>query len=264
MAWDYNFFAQKIYELTTIDLISYKERQMKRRINSLITRSGFNSYEEYYNELVLNSELLDEFVGYITINVSEFFRNPKQWEVLETIVIPTLIQKHDKLKIWSAACSTGEEPYSLAMMLNKFKPSLKDVRIIATDIDKDVLTRAQIGLYNEKSLENLPKDLKEKYFSKVEDDKWYKIDRRIIDCVEFKQHDLLKDPYPQNCHLIMCRNVMIYFTEEAKTKLYKKFYESLHDDGIFFVGSTEQIILPQRYNFEPVETFFYRKCDTLG
>lgn len=258
MVWDYELFIQNIYELTTIDLIYYKERQMKRRINSLIARNGFEGYESYYNALVADDELLEQFISYITINVSEFFRNPKQWEVLEKQILPMLHKRHNKLKIWSAACSTGEEPYSLAMLLDHYM-LLDNVEILATDIDKDVLSRARQGVYSEKSLENLPKGFKIKYFSVANDKMLYKIDDKIRNSVIFRRHDLLKDPYPQNCHLIICRNVMIYFTEEAKTKLYKKFHESLHDDGIFFVGSTEQIILPQRYNFEPVETFFYRK-----
>ena len=169
-----------------------------------------------------------------------------------------LHKRDEKLKIWSAACSTGEEPYSLAMLLDKYM-ILDNVEILATDIDKDVLSKARKGIYSEKSLENLPKMFKRKYFSMTDDKMLYKIDSQIKNSVTFRQHDLLKDPYPQNCHLIVCRNVMIYFTEEAKTKLYKRFHGSLHDEGIFFVGSTEQIILPQRYNFEPVETFFYRK-----
>ncbi len=258
MVWDYEFFTQKIYELTSIDLTSYKERQMKRRINSLIARNDFNGYEDYYNQLLLDNELLEEFVRYITINVSEFFRNPKQWVVLEENIMPMLFQKHERLKIWSAACSTGEEPYSLAMMLDKIR-ALDRVEIIATDIDRHVLNKAKSGVYNEKNLEGLSDTSIRRYFSNVEDNKRYKIADRLKKCIKFRQHDLLKDPYPSDCHLIICRNVMIYFTEEAKAKLYKKFYESLHDDGIFFVGSTEQIILPNRYGFEPVETFFYKK-----
>ncbi|HHW70157.1 MAG TPA: protein-glutamate O-methyltransferase CheR [Clostridiales bacterium] len=262
MAWDYEFFAQKIYELTFIDLLSYKERQMKRRINSLIARKKFDGYEDYYNQLLIDKELLDEFISYITINVSEFFRNPKQWEVLGNVIIPSLFQKHDRLKIWSAACSTGEEPYSLAMLLDKSK-KLERVEIIATDIDKDVLNKAKKGIYSKKNLEGLPKSLIMNYFSDIEDGNRYKIDDRLKEYIKFRQHDLLKDSYPSNCHLIICRNVMIYFTEEAKAKLYKKFYNSLHDDGIFFVGNTEQIILPDRYGFEPVETFFIKRRQVI-
>jgi len=237
---------------------------MKRRIDYIISRNNFDGYKPYYNQLLQNSELLDNFISYITINVSEFFRNPKQWTVLEEDIIPTLVKKYGKLKIWSAACSTGEEPYSLAILLSKLKP-LIHIEILATDLDRDVLDIAKKGLYHEKSMVGLSPEIKKEYFSAVGAgyDKRYQIDNRIRKCIKFRQHDLLRDPYPQNCNLIICRNVMIYFTEEAKKKLYEKFHKSLSDEGVFFVGSTEQIILPQRYNFKPIKTFFYKK-DTIN
>ena len=107
MVWDYEFFTQKIYELTSIDLTSYKERQMKRRINSLIARNDFNGYEDYYNQLLLDNELLEEFVRYITLNVSEFFEIPNSGGIRRKYNA-YVIQKHERLKIWSAACSTGK------------------------------------------------------------------------------------------------------------------------------------------------------------
>ncbi|WP_129724595.1 CheR family methyltransferase [Xylanivirga thermophila] len=257
MQWSYLDFIQSIFKLTTIDLSSYKERQMKRRIDALIARSEYKNYHAYFKALVANKELRDEFMSYITINVSEFYRNPKQWEALEKDILPNLLQKHDELKIWSAACSTGEEPYSLAMLLSRFIP-LNQIKIIATDIDASILQKAKEGSYIEKNLQNLPKELIVKYFHKQGAE--YYIDDSIKTCVDFRQHDLLKDEYPKNCHLIVCRNVLIYFTEEAKSKIYNKFYKSLHPEGILFVGSTEQIILPQRYNFVPVQSFFYKKA----
>ena len=116
----YENFKKKVYKLTGINLSSYKERQMKRRIESLITRKKFTSYDSYFNAINHNSKLLDEFINYLTINVSKFYRNPEQWEVLEQDIIPQLLKHKTKLKVWSAACSTGEEPYSLVMLLSKF------------------------------------------------------------------------------------------------------------------------------------------------
>lgn len=162
------------------------------------------------------------------------------------------------LKIWSAACSTGEEPYSLVMLLSNFFP-LRDIKILATDIDDEAMNKAQLGLYNEKSLENLPRGFKEKYFTKIQNS--YKISDDIKKCVEFKKMDLLKDRFQSNIDLITCRNVMIYFTEEAKELLYSKFYNSLNDDGVLFVGSTEQIIMPEKHKLKPVRTFFYKKLN---
>ena len=256
MQWNYDDFTRAFLELTKIDLSCYKERQMKRRIDSLINRHNYKHYEDYYRALVTDKVMLTTFIDYITINVSEFYRNSNQWDTLKSDIIPMLLEKHDSLKIWSAACSTGEEPYSLAMVLQDFLP-LNRVKIIATDIDREVLRKAKEGIYLEKALQSLPKSYIDRYFT-VKDD-LYIIDENIKKNVEFRQHNLLMDPYPKGCHLIICRNVLIYFTEETKNQLYLKFRESLESNGVLFVGSTEHIIFPQKYGFESVRTFFYKK-----
>lgn len=252
----YNTFKEKIYKKIGINLSSYKERQMKRRIESLITRNNFDSYEKYFDALNKDTALLEEFVDYLTINVSEFYRNPQQWYILEKDILPNLFKNKNKIKIWSAACSTGEEPYSLAMLLTKFLP-LNQINIIATDIDKGALAKAHKGIYSKKSVENLPKNFINQFFN-IDGDN-YKISNEIKSRINFSQHNLLEDRYHDNCDLIVCRNVMIYFTEETKNEMYYKFYKSLNNSGILFVGSTEQIILPHRYKLEPVKTFFYTK-----
>ena len=119
MIYDYEYFKKEIYSLTTIDLNAYKEKQMKRRIDTLIAKHKIVGYDKYVQALKTDKVLFEEFVGYITINVSEFYRNPEQWKYLEETVIPELIQRFGKnLKVWSAACSTGDEPYSLVMALS--------------------------------------------------------------------------------------------------------------------------------------------------
>lgn len=256
MLENYEGFKQKILKLTGIDLSSYKERQMRRRIDSLIRRNNYDDYDEYYKALTLNSKLYDEFINYLTINVSEFYRNPSQWETLEKEIMPNIMKLNRKPKIWSAACSTGEEPYSLVMMMSRFM-DLASIKILATDIDDGAIAKAKNGVYVPKSLANLPRDFVENYFIKTGEN--YKISDKIKNCIEFKHHNLLSDKYPENCDLIVCRNVMIYFTEDAKAEMYNKFREALNNNGILFVGSTEQIILPQRYKLEPAKTFFYRK-----
>lgn len=174
------------------------------------------------------------------------------------MVLPDLISKFGQnLKIWSAACSTGDEPYSLAMVLAKKVP-LNKIHIIATDIDKQVLEKAQMGIYGANSLKGLPDEYKNKYFEKM-GEKAFKISDDIKKCVEFKQQNLLKDKYPAGCHLIVCRNVMIYFTEDAKTEIYKKFHDSLVTDGCLFVGNTEQIIQHKELGFGFNKLFFYNK-----
>lgn len=257
MTYDYEYLKKAVFELTSINLNAYKEQQMKRRIDTLIQKNGIKGYDQYVQLLKNDESRFEEFVNYLTINVSEFYRNPDQWKLLDKEVIPELIGKYGKnLKIWSAACSTGDEPYSLVMALSKHLP-LNQIKIMATDIDKQVIAKAKVGLYTEKSLAGVPDDLKQKYFTKIGPS--YQIAQEIKDRVEFKQHNLLKDAYPTDCHMIVCRNVLIYFTEEAKEEIYKKFERALSPGGILFIGSTEQIITYREIGYERKNSFFYLK-----
>jgi chemotaxis protein methyltransferase CheR len=252
----YEKFKERVFQKTKLDLTLYKERQMKRRIESLITRHGLSSFDAYYALLNDNKAAFDEFINYLTINVSEFYRNPSQWETLKTDIFPAILKRNKRPKIWSAACSTGEEPYSLVMCLSEFMP-LKDIKILAVDFDDEAIAKAKMGVYSEKSIKNVPVAYQKKYFEAI--GKSFKVVDEVKNCVEFKKMNLLRDTYPKGFDLVVCRNVMIYFTEEAKDEMYRNFYESLVSDGYFFVGSTEQIIQPQRYNFETSKTFFYHK-----
>lgn len=256
MVQDYEQFVVDIKKKTGIDLALYKEAQMKRRLTSLYEKRGFRSFKEYYLAVSEDKKLLEEFLDRMTINVSEFYRNGKRWEVLEKKLLPKLLEKNCRIKIWSAACSTGEEPYTIAMILSKFMP-LSQVQILATDIDENVIARAKIGAYPERSLNEVPEEMKRKYFT--QDGSFFKISEEIKKTVTFKKQNLLADPFGGPFDLIVCRNVLIYFTEDAKDILYKKFSGALKQDGIFFVGSTEQIFNPSIYEFETEDTFFYRK-----
>lgn len=253
---DYKEFKEEILNISDINLDFYKEKQMKRRIDSLISKNKYNNYRDYVQALKSNTNLYNEFLDYITINVSEFYRNPEQWNVLEKEIIPLLLKESKDLKIWSAACSTGEEPYTLVMALNKNIP-LNQINILATDIDRNALNKAKEGIYSGKSLEKLPEGYINKYFNKEQYN--YRIKDEVKNCVNFKQHDLLKQVYPKDFDLIVCRNVLIYFTEEAKNQIYEKFNKSLKLGRILFVGSTEQILSSAKYGFRPLRTFFYKK-----
>ena len=254
----YEEFKKDIFGLTKIDLNAYKEKQMKRRIDTLITKNNINNYKEYVTLIKKDNEKFEQFVNFLTINVSEFYRNPEQWQILDKEVFPTLVQKFGKnLKIWSAACSTGDEPYSLVMALSKHVP-LNQIKIIATDIDKQVLDKARLGLYNEKSIASVPEEFKKKYFKKIGAS--YQIADEIKRQVEFKEHNLLKDSYPSGCHLIVCRNVLIYFTEEAKEEIYKKFNDALTKEGVLFIGSTEQIMNYTALNSPRNHSFLFEKA----
>ncbi len=255
MTYDYEWFKNAVFQLTKIDLNAYKERQMKRRIDALITKHSIVGYDAYVQHLKTDKKMFEEFVNYLTINVSEFYRNPEQWQVMDKQIIPQLVSRFGKnLKVWSAACSTGDEPYSLVMALSRHLP-LDMIHVVATDIDKQVIAKAKVGLYNEKSIAAVPEDFKKKYFTKV--GLSYQISNEIKSKVEFKEHNLLESNFPKGYHMIVCRNVLIYFTEEAKDEVFRKFYHSLAPGGILFIGSTEQIINYRDIGFERKNSFYY-------
>jgi chemotaxis protein methyltransferase CheR len=255
---DFDLFMQSMYKFTNIDLRKYKRPQMQRRLTALRDKSGYKDFKSYYEALVKDRALFDEFLDRMTINVSEFFRNPNRWEVVEKKVIPEILKKTKKPKIWSAACSTGEEPYTLAMIMSKFLP-MSEVKVLATDIDENVISKAKRGIYHQRSLQFVPQEHIKKHFTHQSDTQLYTISDEIKKCVTFKKQNLLEDPFESDFDLIVCRNVIIYFTEDAKDILYRKFSDSLKSGGILFVGSTEQIFNPHSIGFNTYDTFFYQK-----
>ncbi|MBQ4841792.1 protein-glutamate O-methyltransferase CheR [Bacillus safensis] len=253
----YQVFVGKWKKLTGVDLNLYKEAQMKRRLTSLYDKKGYKNFEAFAAALEKDRALLDETMDRMTINVSEFYRNYQRWEVLDQKILPLLSKNGGTLKIWSAACSTGEEPYTLSMLLSSH-PLAKDFQIIATDIDDKVLQSAQKGRYHERSLQEVPDHIKQKYFTK-EDSSFYTVKDEVRKHIQFKKHNLLADPYEKQLDLIVCRNVLIYFTEEAKEEIYLKMSSSLKQNGVLFVGSTEQIFHPEKFGLTSADTFFYQK-----
>lgn len=257
MIFDYEYFKREVLMMTGIDLSCYKESQMKRRIDNLIAKNRIEGYDKYVACLKTDRRKFDEFVNHITINVSEFYRDSDQWKVVEEKAIPELIQRFGRnLKIWSAACSTGDEPYSLVMALSRHLP-LTSIKVYATDLDRQVLEAAKVGLYPAKSIAAVPADLKRRYFRQIGDS--YKIADEIKSRVEFKEHNLLKDAYPTGCHMIVCRNVLIYFTEEAKDVVFRKYIKSLVSGGLLFIGGSEQIINHKEIGYIRKNAFFYQK-----
>ena len=167
MLFDYEYFKREVLTLTGINLSCYKESQMKRRIDNLISKNRIEGYDKYVFCLRTDRRMFEEFVNHITINVSEFYRDIDQWKVMEEKAIPELIQRFGKtLKVWSAACSTGDEPYSLVMAMSRHLP-LTNIRVHATDLDRQIIETAKQGVYPEKSIASVPADLKRRYFRKT-------------------------------------------------------------------------------------------------
>ncbi|MDU1323182.1 MAG: protein-glutamate O-methyltransferase CheR [Clostridium botulinum] len=254
---DLEYFEEWVLKDFGINLKAYKQNQLQRRILSLMSRVGVNSIEEYINLLKKDKDQRIKFLDFITINVSEFFRNPEIFDELEKkIKVELLNNTSGSLKIWSAACSIGAEPYSLSIIMDEISPNKKH-KIIATDLDMTILQRAKEGIYAQAEIKNVKKERLEKYFTK-EGEK-YKIKSSIKNVVTFKKHDLILDNYEKDFDLIVCRNVVIYFNQDIKDNIYKKFSESLKKGGLLFVGATESIYNYKDYGFEKVSTFIYRK-----
>jgi chemotaxis protein methyltransferase CheR len=254
---DFDIFMDQIYKYANIDLKKYKRPQMQRRLTALRDKQGYKDFGSYFQALTKDRALFDEFLDRMTINVSEFFRNPNRWEVVQTRIVPEFLAKNRKLKVWSAACSTGEEPYTIVMILNQFLP-FSEIRVLASDIDENAIAKAKQGIYHQRSLQFVPQEFVDKYFTKLENN-MYAVNEEVKKCVVFKKHNLLEDAFEHDFDLIVCRNVIIYFTEQAKDVLYRKFSDALKPGGILFVGSTEQIFNPQSFGFATYDTFFYQK-----
>lgn len=253
---DFNDFHKWVHKEMGINLTAYKPEQLDRRITSLMGRIGVSSLDDYTVLLKTNAEQKQRFLDFITINVTEFFRNPELFKELEKLIKNELLVNKSSLKIWSAACSIGCEPYSLAIILKGLKLSERHT-IIATDIDNTILQKAKLGQYNEAEVKNVSNDNLVKYFRK--ENNTYYINDEIKSMITFKKHDLILDTYDKDFDLIVCRNVVIYFNNEVKREIYGKFSNALKPGGLLFVGATESIYNYKDYGFEKVSTFVYRK-----
>ena len=254
---NYEKFVVALKQKLEFDLSGYKRKQMERRIISFMENLDCGGkYDVFMECLVKDKQICHNFFEHITINVSEFFRNPSQWEVLRKKILPQLIIEDKRLYIWSAGCSTGEEPYSLAMIMEEYFPKQK-YTILATDCDNDILQKAREGVYIAKSMQAVSDRFLNKYFD-VHGDK-YHIKNDLKKSISFRNHNMLVDPFSKQMDFIACRNVVIYFKEEIKEQIYSNFYAALRPGGILFTGSTEQLIRARELGYETAAPFFYRR-----
>lgn len=255
---DFALFKEKIRVTFKLDLNAYKENQLKRRLDSLMVKQKVSAgdYAGFFKLLVSNNKAYIDFLDTITINVSEFFRDKKMFQFLETNIFPTLFEKKSTLKIWSAACSNGAEPYSIAIILNELFPHRRH-QIEGTDIDRNILQLAAGAVFSQEQVRNLSGQRLMKHFRREENQ--YLLNDSIKRMVSFRQHDLLLDPFGSGYDLIACRNVTIYFTREAQEKLNNKFARALNPGGVLFIGASEMIFNYNDLGFEKLASCFYRK-----
>lgn len=253
---DFKKIETFVFKQYGIVLSAYKSKQLTRRIESFMNRAGAINEDDFILKLKNDQNLSKRFLDHLTINVSEFFRNKDLFLDLEKKIKELLNPEKRILKIWSAACSNGAEPYTLAIIMDRLTPN-KRHQIIATDIDKTILEVAKKGVYKLHDVRNVDKEILDKYFT-IEDDN-YIVKDNIKNRITFEHHDLILDRYETGFDLIVCRNVVIYFTQEVKNQIYKKFFEAMNPGGLLFVGATESIYNYRELGYEKASTFIYRK-----
>ena len=250
-------FKDKVSRLINIDLSSYKEKRVERRSKNLMRKYNIDDYDQYINKIKNDRDFNREFIEHMMINTSEFFRNPENYEFLQKEILPKLFKNNNKVKIWSAASSNGCEAYTLAIILTEMGIKPNQYQLKATDIDPGILKEAKEGKYKENALKNVDDKLIQKYFTK--EDKYYQISSEIKNKVHFSKLNLLEDNYDSNINLILCRNVFIYFTKPVKDRLTQKLSDALSKDGILFLGNTEYLLQPSKFNLNKIHTSFYQK-----
>jgi len=236
---------------------SYKDKCLRRRIAVRMRARGVESFAQYARLLDGDPQEYDLLIDALTINVSKFFRNADTFAAIDRLVIPTLWESPaHELRIWSAGCAAGEEPYSLAILFHRHagarQPELASrLSIIATDIDRQSLTAARAATYTETAFTDTPRDIRQRYFSAAPP---YALIPDIRRLVRFEQRDLLSAAAPvSSAQLIICRNVIIYFDRATQERLFESFADALAPGGVLVLGKVESLLGVARAAFTPLE-----------
>jgi chemotaxis protein methyltransferase CheR len=254
---EYVIFCEGVRALAKIDLLQYKRPQMERRIRSFAERLGITDLGEYLQLLRAEPERLGEFLDRTTINVSQLWRNPAQWQMLGEHILPALAAT-GRIRAWSAGCSYGAEAFTLAAVALTTVPRAS-LEIQGTDIDPRMVERARTGRFSLEDARSAPPELLERWFKREGDDEWVaKPALRMLP--RFEVGDLLRMPARRGAFdLVLCRNTVIYFDEPVRNALHERLAASLRPGGYLFIGSTERVTSPGEIGLEPVQSFVYRK-----
>jgi chemotaxis protein methyltransferase CheR len=258
----YTALVELVKRRLGIDLSGYKHRQMQRRLIQFMQQLGEKSLVELGLRLENDEKARNSFLNFFTINVTEFFRDAEMFEDLQKRIIPHILNNHPQkvwtFRIWSAACSVGVEPYTLSIILQELFREVT-FQILGSDIDKTALDRARnAGPYSANEVRRIPPELFDKVLTGDQQTGYY-LTNPYKAFVRFRQHDLLNDAFTMKYDLILCRNVLIYFTVPAKEELYGKLADSLRPHGVLFTGATEFVPMPERFGLVNLGGPFYQK-----
>lgn len=246
---------QQLSRWLKLDLSAYHLPQLRRLITAFMQRNGYADVDQLTAALQKDAQVRQQLLDSLGINVTQFFRDPPMWEVLAAEVVPELLRRFKALRAWSAGCSIGKEPYSLAAVLHRIDPQGAHT-IIATDIDEAALQQARQAIYPVGDLRDIPPAYRSFFETR---DGQLVVPDKLRRMVRFQRLNLLSDPYLQGVHLLLCRNLLIYFRPEVKPEIFHRFAQALVKDGVLFLGASEVLLNPADYGFAPLRFGFYRR-----
>jgi len=261
---DFEQYRTLIYNESGIHFTSTNRSILESRLKERLREKGIDSVKTYFAAISKDQGELKSFLDSITTNLTRFFRNQAHFDAMERYVIPELMQikkasGNTTIKIWSAGCSTGEEPYTIAMLLTEKLPPTWKFEIVASDISLKCLMTAKEGFYADNKIIGIPDDYLKKYFEKVEGG--YKVHPNLMSKIRFDYHNLKNDSGLRGQDIVFCRNVIIYFDEAAQTAVINRFWDAMASKSFLFIGHSESLFgMNTKFEFVKTEwATLYRK-----
>jgi chemotaxis protein methyltransferase CheR len=261
---DFGLYRTLIYNESGIHFTSTNRSILESRLKERLREKSLDSVKTYFSTISKDKEELKSFLDSITTNLTRFFRNQAHFDALEHFVVPELLKArkgcvNTTLKIWSAGCSTGEEPYTIAMLMSEILPPPWKYEIVASDISLKCLMSAKEGFYAASRISGIPDAYLKKYFDRVEGG--YKVRADLMSKIRFDYHNLKNDSGLRNLDIVFCRNVIIYFDEVAQNGVINRFWDSMASKSFLFIGHSESLFgMDTKFEFVKTQwATFYRK-----
>lgn len=241
---EFELFRKKIYDESGITFSETNRSILDSRLKERLREKQFDTVDKYYNLISRDKEEMKVFLDSVTTNLTRFFRNQAHWDAFVNYVIPKVIENKKRsgestIKIWSAGCSTGEEPYTMAMILKEILPPPYSFQITASDISLKSLMVAKQGFYPDSRIVGIPDKYLNSYFLKTEGG--YQVCSDLMNCIRFDYHNLKNDSGLRNLDIVFCRNVLIYFDEAAQLATINRFWDSMAQKSYLFIGHSESL-----------------------